>query len=161
MPKPKQIDKTLLYTVLTLLVFGLVMIASAGIAYSRSRFGDPYYFFKHQLLFGVLPGLVVLYAVSKIEYVFWKKISFAFFAVALLFLVLVFIPGLGNKIYGASRWLQLGSFSFQPSEMMKLAIIIYLSAWLEKREHKIKDFYEGLMPFIVVIGLVSFLRKNL
>ena len=157
MSKPKHIDNTLLYILFALILFGLVMIASAGIAYSKARFSDPYYFFKHQLIYGVLPGLLVLYSVQKIHYSFWRKISLPLFIGALAFLVLVFIPGIGSRVYGASRWIYLGSFSFQPSEMMKLAIILYLSAWLEKREHKIKDFYDGLMPFVFVIGIVSFL----
>lgn len=133
------------------------MIASAGIYYSHTRFGDQYYFFKHQLLFGVIPGLVILYIVQKINYNFWKKISFPLFIISLIFLVLVFIPGFGSRIYGASRWLKLGPFSFQPSEMLKLSIILYLAAWLESRAEKVKDFYEGLMPFASVVGLVSFL----
>ncbi|HRZ34062.1 MAG TPA: putative lipid II flippase FtsW [Candidatus Moranbacteria bacterium] len=156
MSKANQIDTKLFYTVLTLLIFGLIMIASAGISYSHSRFGDSYYFFKHQLFYGVLPGILILFITQKINYNFWKKISLPFFILSLIFLVLVFVPGFGSKIYGASRWLKLGSFSFQPSEMLKLSIIIYLAAWLESRSEKVKDFYEGLVPFLIVIGLVSF-----
>lgn len=133
------------------------MIASAGIAYSRTRFGDPYFFFKHQLFYGIIPGLAVLYITQKIDYSFWKKIAFPFFISGMLCLILVFVPGVGSKVYGASRWLQLGSFSFQPSEMLKLSIILYLAAWLEQRADKVKDFYEGLLPFLAVISLVSFL----
>lgn len=152
-----QIDSKLLSTILILIVFGLVMIASAGISYSRSRFGDSYYFFKHQLVYGVMPGLVAMYVMQKINYKFWKKISLPFFVVSIICLILVFVPSFGSKIYGASRWLRLGSFSFQPSEMLKLSIIIYLSAWLESRSDKVKDFYEGLVPFLIVLGAVSFL----
>ncbi|KKP97396.1 MAG: Stage V sporulation protein E [Candidatus Moranbacteria bacterium GW2011_GWE1_36_7] len=151
-------DKTLLTVVLTLLVFGLVMIASAGVIYSETRFQDAYYFFKHQLFFGVLPGLAMLYFFSKIDYHFWKKIAVPIFFVSVIFLVLVFVPGIGSKVYGASRWLALGPFSFQPSEMAKLAIIIYLAAWLESRgTHRIKDVFEGLLPFAGIMGLIAFL----
>ncbi|OGI29387.1 MAG: cell division protein FtsW [Candidatus Moranbacteria bacterium RIFOXYA12_FULL_44_15] len=157
MNKINSIDNKLLYSLFALLLFGLAMIASAGIAYSRTRFGDPYYFFKHQLFYGVLPGLVVLFITQKINYNFWKKVSFPFFAVSIIFLILVFVPAFGSKIYGASRWLRLGSFSFQPSEMLKLSIVVYLAAWLESRSERVKDFYEGLVPFTVIVGLVSFL----
>lgn len=157
MSNQNTIDKKLLYTILALIVFGLIMISSAGIAYSRARFGDSYYFFKHQLFYGVIPGLFALYIFQKINYNFWKKISFIFFIVSVIFLILVFVPGFESKIYGASRWLKLGPFSFQPAEMLKLSIIIYLAAWLEDRADRIKDFYEGLMPFLVIIALVSFL----
>jgi cell division protein FtsW len=154
----KDVDKTLLGTVLILLVFGLVMIASAGVIYSETRFADAYFFFKHQLFFGVLPGILTLYIFSKIDYHFWKKVSVPLFFVSVILLVLIFVPGFGSKIYGASRWLQLGPFSFQPSEVMKFAIIIYLAAWLESRGTKrIKDMMEGFLPFIGIMGLISFL----
>lgn len=155
--KIRPIDKPLFIALLALLSFGLIMIASAGIAYSRSRFGDSYFFFKHQLLYGVVPGFLILFVTQKINYNFWKKISFPFFVFSVICLILVFIPTFGSRIYGASRWLRLGSFSFQPSEMLKLSIILYLAAWLESRSDKVKDFYEGLMPFLAIVGIVSFL----
>jgi len=154
---PKELDKPLLIALLMLIVFGLTMIASAGIAYSRARFGDPYFFFKHQLFYGVVPGLMIMYAVQKINYNFWRKISFPLFIISIIFLIMVFISGFGTKIYGASRWMRLGPFSFQPSEMLKLSIIIYLAAWLEARKEMVKDFYEGLVPFLSVMFVVSFL----
>ena len=157
MTKTNTTSAKLLYVLFALLFFGLIMIASAGISYSHTRFGDQYYFFKHQLFFGVIPGLFILYIIQKINYNFWKKISFPLFIISLICLVLVFVPSFGSKIYGASRWLKLGPFSFQPSEMLKLSIILYLAAWLESRAEKIKDFYEGLVPFSAVVGLVSFL----
>lgn len=151
-------DKTLLTVVGTLLVFGLIMIASAGVVYSETRFGDSYYFFKRQLLYGILPGIFVMYFLQKIDYHFWKKVAVPIFFVSVIFLLLVFVPGVGSRVYGASRWIQLGPFSFQPSEMAKLAIIIYLAAWLEGRGiNKIKDMIEGFLPFMGIIGLIGFL----
>lgn len=156
--KGEKPDKILLFVISSLLVFGLVMIASAGVAYSKVRFGDAYFFFKRQLFFGFLPGLVLLYISQKIDYTFWKKIAFPFFVASIALLVLVFIPGVGSKIYGASRWIQLGPIpSFQPSEMLKLSLILYLAAWLESRGERIKDFFEGLAPFVMIISLISFL----
>lgn len=149
-------DRILLYLTFALLVFGLIMVASAGIGYSRSRFGDAYFFFKRQLL-GVSIGLVVLYLTQRINYNFWKKISFPFFALSVIFLILVFVPGIGSKIYGANRWIQLGIVSFQPSEMLKLSLIIYLAAWLEGRGEKARDFFEGLLPFVTIMALIGFL----
>ncbi len=158
MHNEKQPDKTLLFTVLALLAFGLVMIASAGVIYSQTRFGDGYYFFKHQLFYGVLPGFAVLYFFQKVDYRFWKKFAVPFFLIAIIFLMFVFVPGIGSRVYGASRWIQLGPFSFQPSEMLKLAIIIYLAAWFEsKGTQKIKDVFEGLLPFLGIMGLIGFL----
>ncbi len=155
--KTKEIDKKLLFTVGILLIFGLTMIASAGVVYSKVHFGDAYYFFKRQLFYGIIPGLLALYVMQKIKYTFWKKIAFILFIVSLILLVLVFIPGFGTKIYGANRWLKLGPFSFQPAELLKLSVIIYLAAWLENKTERTKDFFEGLLPFLAIVGLVSFL----
>ncbi|MDO8529464.1 MAG: putative lipid II flippase FtsW [bacterium] len=153
-----QSDRILLFTVFALLIFGLIMITSAGVVYSQSRFGDQYYFFKHQLLYGILPGLLVCYLFQRIDYHCWKKVSFPLFLMSLVFLILVFVPGIGSKLYGASRWIGFGSISFQPSEMAKLAIVIYLAAWLESRgARRVKDFFEGFLPFIGIMGIVGFL----
>lgn len=157
-PATKKPDNVLLSIVSILLLFGLVMIASAGIVYSQARFTDQYFFFKHQLLFGVFPGVLVLYLMQRIDYHYWRKIATPLFIVSLICLILVFIPGIGSKIYGASRWIKLGFLSFQPSEIAKLATIIYLAAWMEsKGSKKIKDFFEGFLPFLGIMGLVGFL----
>jgi len=154
----KNGDKTLFTIVMILLIFGLVMISSAGVIYSETRFADAYYFFQRQLIYGVVPGLLALFVCSRIDYHFWKKISVIFFFASIIFLVLVFVPGVGTKVYGASRWIFLGPFSFQPSEMAKLSIIIYLAAWLESRgKHRIKDFFEGFLPFLGIMGLMGLL----
>lgn len=150
-------DQILITTTFALLVFGLLMLSSAGVAISQLRFGDPYYFFKHQLFYGVIPGLVLMFIVQKIDYRFWRKFAFPFFILNLLLLVLVFIPGFGLKFQGASRWLKMGPFSFQPSEMLKLSIILYLAAWLETKREKGADFFEGFLPFLAIVGVVGFL----
>jgi cell division protein FtsW len=155
--KKGQADLVLFYSVIILAALGLIMLASAGLGYSRTRFSDEYFFFKRQLLFGFLPGLAMLFTVKNIDYRFWKKFSFIFFMLSIICLILVFVPGIGSKIYGASRWIQLGPFSFQPSEMLKISLIIYLAAWLESRREKITDFYDGLMPFVVIVAGISFL----
>ena len=155
--KSGQADAVLMYVVFALLVFGLIAIASAGVGYARTRFGDEYYFFKRQLFFGILPGLLLLVVVKNINYQFWRKFSFLAFVGSIIALILVFVPGFGAKIYGANRWLQLGPLSFQPAEMLKISLILYLAAWLESRREKITDFYEGLMPFVMIVALVGFL----
>ena len=150
-------DQILITTIFALLVFGLVMLSSAGIAISQHRFGDSYYFFKHQLFYGILPGLFLMYVAQKIDYHFWKKFAFPFFVLNIIFLILVFIPGLGLNFQGASRWIKLGMFSFQPSEMLKLTIVLYLAAWLESKREKGTDFFEGFLPFLAIVGIVGFL----
>ncbi len=155
--KNKKVDSILLGVVLILLVFGLIMISSAGIAISKDRFGDEYHLFRRQLFYGVIPGLVCLFVVQKIHYTFWKKIAVPLFVLATLFLVLIFIPGFGLRLQGASRWLSLGPISFQPTEFMKLAIIIYLASWIESKGRMIMDFKESFLPFIGILGVIGFL----
>jgi len=153
----KPLDRSLLITVLILLCIGLLMIASAGVLYGRTRFGDAYYFFKEQL-FGLSVGLILLYVFSCIDYRIWKRFVAPIFLVAVGLLVLVFIPGFGTSIYGAARWIEIGPISFQPSEVMKLAIILYLSAWLSaKTKKKTADFFEGFVPFLTILSIVGFL----
>ncbi|MEA2006872.1 MAG: putative lipid II flippase FtsW [Patescibacteria group bacterium] len=153
----KKVDPIILAVVFLLLIYGLVMISSAGVVVSKARFEDEYYFFRHQLFFGVLPGVILLLVVQKINYIFWRKISVPFFIVSLVLLLLVFVPGFGVKLQGASRWINLGHISFQPTEMMKLALILYLATWFEAKGRKIKDFREGLVPFTGILALVGFL----
>lgn len=155
--KTKKADPIILAVILILLVFGLVMISSAGVVVSKARFEDPYYFFKHQLFFGVIPGLILMFIVSKVHYQFWKKMALPLFIIALILLLLVFLPGVGVKLQGASRWVNLGPISFQPTELMKLAVIVYLASWLATRGDRIKSLREGLLPFAVIMAIVGFL----
>ncbi len=151
------VDKPFLVTIAILLAFGLLMIMSAGVSYGQVRFDDSYYFFKQQLL-GLTVGAIALFITSKIDYHLWRPLVVPIFAIALIFLILVFIPGIGTTVYGATRWIELGPITFQPSEVMKLAIILYLAAWLaEKGEKKVADFNEGLVPFLGILLLVGFL----
>lgn len=150
-------DTPLLLTLFALLGIGIIMIASAGVVYGRVRFGDDYYFLKQQLL-GLGVGLLLLYVFQRIHYVVWQRFVVPIFILALILLVLVFIPGFGTTVYGAARWIQLGPVSFQPSEVMKFAIILYLAAWLSgKGSARTADFFEGLVPFLALLSLVGFL----
>jgi len=131
------------------------MISSAGVVISQVRFGSEYYLFKHQLFLGVLPGLVIMAIVSRVRYQWWKKAAVPFFFLAVLFLCLVFIPGIGVRLQGASRWIQIGTFSFQPAEMMKLAIVLYLAFWIERRGKRLRSLQDGLLPFAVILTVVG------
>jgi cell division protein FtsW len=153
----RSIDRKLLLVILILLGIGLLMIASAGVLYGMTRFHDAYYFFKQQLL-GLSIGLALLFIFQRIDYHIWQRFVVPIFFIALGLLILVFIPGFGTSVYGATRWVQLGQISFQPSEVMKLSIILYLAAWLSNKDKtRAADFFEGVVPFLVIISIVSFL----
>lgn len=156
----KQASPDTLFVVLFAIVaiFGLVMLSSASTAIAFQRFGDSLYYVKHQILNGFLPGLFVCAAFALIDYHYWKKYAFHLFILAIILLTLVFIPGLGVAFGGAKSWIGIGGITFQPSEFAKLAFILYLAAWLEKRDRKtIKDFSAGFVPFLMSLGIIMFL----
>ncbi|TXH07640.1 MAG: putative lipid II flippase FtsW [Candidatus Moraniibacteriota bacterium] len=150
-------DRVLKLVLFLLLGIGLTMIASAGVSYGNVRFDDPYYFFKEQLI-GLGVGTILLLICERIPYTLWQKFVIPIFLTAIGLLILVFIPGFGTTVYGAARWVDFGLVSFQPSEVMKLSIILYLAAWLSRRgERHAKDFYEGFLPFLMILMVVGFL----
>jgi cell division protein FtsW len=144
----------LIVIVLLLVVFGLIAIASASSVISYDQFGDNLAMLKNQLTHGVLIGIVFFIAFAIIPYTFWKKINLILLVVTLLLLVAVFIPGVGIHYGGAQRWLDLGFTSFQPSELAKLSMVLFLAAWLDKRGKGIKEFTTGVVPFIAILGVV-------
>lgn len=139
-----------------LLLFGLLVLTSAGSIVGYEKFGDSYYFIKTQLLHGVLPGLLLLYIFSRLNYQKLKKIApFLLFA-SIILLITVFIPGLGVKYGGSQSWINLFGMSFQPSELVKLTFMLYLAGWLAKKgESGVRDFYYGFLPFLFLLGIVS------
>lgn len=143
-----------------LVVFGLVMLSSASSVESFRKYNDTYFLFRHQLINGLLPGLILFFIFSKINYRIWEKFSVLFFAVSLLLLVLVFVPGIGSTFgSGSTSWISVaGLFSFQPAEIVKLFLILSLAGWFSYRGREMnKDFWNGLVPFAVMLGLVSLL----
>ena len=150
-----RLDYPLFFIILTLVVFGLAVLASASHVISQDKFGESYYFFSHQLLYSALPGVFLMILLSKLDYRHWKKAAVFLLLGSLALLILVFIPPLGLGFRGAKRWIDLGFFVFQPAEIAKLSFIIYLAAWLENRKEEVKNFWSGLVPFLVIVGLVG------
>lgn len=142
---------------LGLLSFGLLMLASASQVIGLDDFNDPYYYIKHQIIFGALPGLLLMILASHIPYRLYQKYATAVFTAAIILLVLLFVPGLGFTHAGASRWLTVEGISIQPSEIMKLALVVFLSAWFAKRAGETRDFYYTFLPFLLILGAVSLL----
>ncbi|MDP3970272.1 MAG: putative lipid II flippase FtsW [bacterium] len=148
---------TLIGILAVLVVFGLVMLSSASSVAGFEKFGDPNYFVKHQILYGVIVGVPLLWVISKIDYHLWKKYAFPMMLVSILLLFLVFVPGFSLELLGAKRWIGIGGISFQPSELVKITFLIYLAVWLEAREKEIHDYSSGLMPFLIMIGFLVFM----
>lgn len=155
----------LLIILALLLIFGLIMLSSASSVIAFQNFDDPYYYLKHQLLYGVLLGGLVFFALSRIDYTYWRKIAFPLMVISLILLLLVFVPGIGTELLGAKRWIHVGGVFFQPSEMVKLTFLFYLAAWLETRGHQVKEMSAGLTSFLVMLGalvaIIAIAQKDL
>jgi len=150
-----QPDYGLIISFFLILIFGLVMLSSATSVLGYDKFQDSYWYFKHQLLNGFLPGLVLFFLFSRIDYRKWKNFSGLFFIFSIVFLIAVFIPGLGASYGKARSWINIFGYSLQPSELVKFTFLIFLSAWLDKNRDNITSATKGLLPFLFYLGLVS------
>lgn len=153
--KRKPLDYGLLIVVLILLAFGLVMVLSASAPYSLRTEGNSYFYAEKQLKFAIL-GIIIMFIVSNIDYRIYKgKLADIAMIGAGLLLVAVLIPHVGITRNDATRWLGIGTFQFQPSELMKIALIIFMSAKISKNPGKIKNFWTGLVPYLALIGVIG------
>lgn len=143
-------DIWLLISILLILGIGLMMVYSASAVKAFHEFGDKFYFLKRQAIFAGL-GLFMMMLLSRVNYTIWKKWAPTLLIVCFGLLLVVLIPGIGVVRGGARSWLGIGSFGIQPSEFMKLAMIIFLAKWLSIEQQKITQFTKGLLP---PLGLV-------
>lgn len=148
-----KIDKPLLWVVLTLLTLGIVMVYSASNVIALDKFGSSAHFLKQQFI-RVILGCIILVFATKYDY--HKYRSKTMLLVLIAFLLLVIVLSLGH-IKGAARWLQLGGFGIQPSEIAKLAIIFYLAAYLDKKGERVRDFQKGLLPPLIMASAFCFM----
>jgi cell division protein FtsW len=152
----KRPDFFLLTIFALLLGLGVLVLTSVSAPISQEKFGESFYYLRHQIIFGLVPGLILLLIFYKIDLDFLKKYSPILLLVALVLTSLVFIPQIGIKIRGGARWIGIGPFSFQPSEFLKLAFIIYLAAWLDSQtKTKNKNFTQTLIAFLIILSLIS------
>lgn len=138
-----------------LILIGIFMVASASPGVGASRFGETYFFLKSQLI-GVAVGGAGLLAGWRIKYTMWKRLAPLILMGSLFLMALVFVPGIGLELKGASRWIQLGQITFQPAEIIKLSFIVYIAAWLDTKQKDVKKFSTGFLPFLVMLSVVSF-----
>jgi len=144
-----KIDKGLLITVLVLTFIGFVAVADVSAPQALNVFGDQYYLTKQQFVWVVL-GLGALFFSSVINYKFWSKVATPLFLFNLVLLILVLIPGIGVRVLGARRWISIGSFYFQPSELVKLSLVLFMAKLITLKK---ASFYY-LIPPVLVSGLI-------
>ena len=145
-------DPVLLGAVVALAAFGVVMVYSASAVFAVERLHDSLYFFKRQAL-GASVGLLVLLGTLKLGYRRLEALAVPLLLFALALLVLVQIPGLGHAAGGARRWLRIGSLQFQPSELAKIALVLWLARSLGKKADRMQLFSVGVLPHLLVLGL--------
>ena len=146
-------DIQLLFPVLFLVGIGIVMVYSASSALALKKFGSDYFFLKKQAIF-TLAGVMVLVVCRHFPYRLYRPLAYPLLAVSVILLIAVLIPQLGVSAGGATRWLKIGRFSFQPSELARIALVIYLAYSLEKKGEILKDFAVGFVPHIVILAVL-------
>lgn len=148
-----NMDYIILLITMTLAATGLVMVYSSSFIMSETRFGDPYYFFRPQVVY-VIFGMTLMLITRHIPYQLFCRLSYLILLVTVTALILVLIPGVGHRVGGASRWLRFAGLSFQPSELAKLALVIYLAYSLAAKREKIRQFAYGLFPHLIVLAVL-------
>lgn len=146
-------DYILLITVLGLLLIGVIMVYSSSKVWADYKFSDAFYYVKRQILFAGV-GVIAMFFTMIIPYGTWKKYAKLLLVSCFVLLFLVLIPGVGMVRGGAQSWIGVGAFSIQPSEFMKLGLIIFLASYLSKYQKYITSFKKGFLPLILLIFTV-------
>ncbi|GBD20315.1 putative peptidoglycan glycosyltransferase FtsW [bacterium HR28] len=137
-------DLALLLTILALNTFGLVMVFSASVG------SDSSYAVRHAVWLGL--GSLAAVVTTAFDYRIWRRLAVPTLVVTLALMTAVLLPGIGETRLGAQRWIDLGPLSFQPSELAKLALVLYLASWLAGKGDRIRQFGHGVVPFVVLLG---------
>ena len=145
-------DNLVLFLAVILTCFGVVMVYSASSVMAAKKFHDGFYFLKRQSLFALI-GFSTMAIAMHIDYHLWKKVAVPLFLGCFVLLLLVFVPGVGGTAKGASRWIRFPGFNFQPSELAKVALILYMANSLDKRQEKLRQFMDGFFPYLLILGV--------
>jgi cell division protein FtsW len=149
----KKFDLLLFITIITISLFGIIMIYSASYIWAEYKFNDPFKFVKHQGLFFII-GIIMMLITSKIPYKVYFEKANTLLLISIILLILVIIPGIGTVRNGSRSWFGIGSFGIQPSEFAKLTLIIFTSKYLTKNEKNLKYIKKGVLPILGIVILV-------
>ena len=152
LPFNQRIDWTLLSLWLVLMSVGLVMVASASVAFAATNYGDAWYFAKRHGVYMVM-GVTVAMVVVSIPMSVWQRYAGYFLLFTLLLLVIVLIPGVGKKVNGSQRWLSLGIISVQVSEIAKFCAVVFFASFFARRYHELHFGWQGFLKPLLVVGL--------
>ena len=152
-----RIDKTLFITTIIILFFGLIIFGSAALGVLSVNEAKFYSVIETQLIYALAGGAIALLVGIYLPYQFYQKYAYVIFGVSLFATALVFMPGLSTYHGGAHRWIDIGAFSVQPSEALKLAFVIAVAYWCTKYRLMFKNWKYGFLPYAVGVGAVSIL----
>jgi len=139
-----------------LLSLGLVMVASSSMEIADSRYGDPFFLLKKQLVL-LIPGLLAATIIYHIPLSIWQQASGFLLLTGIILLFLVLIPGIGREVNGSQRWISLGFVSFQPSELCKIFVVLYIADYLVRRQNKVRNDWVGFLIPLAIMGMLVFL----
>ncbi|MDQ0350525.1 cell division protein FtsW [Alkalibacillus filiformis] len=148
--KQEKLDYVLLTAIAILLLIGLVMVYSSSSIWSDYKFGDSGFYLKRQALFALL-GVIGIVITLKIPYYKWLQYSVTAYVLCFLLLIAVLIPGIGMVRGGAQSWIGVGAFSIQPSEFMKIGMILLFAAVLPKIQRELRQFSKGFLPMLLLL----------
>ncbi|MUV36219.1 putative lipid II flippase FtsW [Lentibacillus sp. JNUCC-1] len=143
-------DYTLLSVIIFLLLIGIIMIFSASYVWAEYKYDDAFFYVKRQLLF-IGAGVAAMFILMKIPYTLFKQYAKIILAACFVLLIIVLIPGIGMIRGGAQSWIGVGAFSIQPSEFMKLGLIIFLASYLSTHQKKITSLKKGFLPSLLLV----------
>ncbi len=150
-----SIDLILTLTVVALLIFGCVMVHSAGSYQAKLYYNNEYYYLFKQIL-GVTFGLIAMFSLSYFDYRKLIKLRYVIYVISVILLILVFVPGVGVENYGAKRWIKFPIFTLQSSEIAKVGFVIFASAYMSLNYEKMTTF-KGLVPVLIAGGIICVL----
>lgn len=153
--KNQNIDKVFLWIVISLVVIGLVAFTSASLGIYARNETKFYGVIFGQFILGLLGGIVALFFGLKISYKFLRKYSIIIFILSIILTAMVLIPGIGQSHGGATRWINIAGYSFQPVEFLKIGFIIYFAAWLSWIKSKVKNPLFSILPLFVSLTIIA------
>lgn len=155
-PKQKRFDTAFLIIILILLAYGVIMVFSASYPAALQKTGNSLHFISHHVLY-VAVGIAAMLLISRIDYRLYRRFAYIIFGIALILLILVAIPGVGRVLNNARRWIYIGPIGFQPSEIMKFAVIVLFSHLIAHYQSRMNTFKQGVLPFAAVLLVIAVL----
>src|SRR3989344_3778821 len=152
-----KVDKPFLIISGVLLIFGFVIFSSGALALLAKEGSNYSNVVFSQTVFGLIGGTIAMFLVSRLDYKIWRKFAFYILLVAVIVNILVLIPGIGFAHGGATRWIYVGGVSFQTSEILKFAFILYFAAWAASVKDKVNSFKLGFLPLLTLLAVSAVL----